>query len=135
MTTPFFSQAWCAAATSKANDNAAMRKGFKNPADFNHVMAFVVTDRDELTAEVQFSDGRVTSWVPGALRADEMWAVLAADTATWRSAAEGDGNASKLLMAGRIKLRRGPIGAAIENAGALDQFVMSWGNVPTDWTA
>ena len=134
MTTPFFSHPWCDAATTEANTSSAMRKGFKNPADFNHVMAFVVTDRDELTAEVQFNDGRVVSWAPGALRADDMWAVLAADTVTWRSAAEGKGNASKLLMAGQIKLRKGPIGAAIENAGALDEFVKSWGNVATDWT-
>ena len=135
MTTPFFSQNWCASAAVEANNSAAMRKGFKNPAEFNHLMALVVVDRDGLTTEVQFKDGRVASWTPAKPRPDDMWAILAADAATWRSAAEGASNASKLLMAGQIKLRKGPIGAAIANAEALDEFVKSWGSVTTDWDA
>lgn len=36
-------------------------------------------------------------------------------------------------MKGQIKFAKGPMSAAIENAGALNNFLLTWGQVPTDW--
>ncbi|QHE73876.1 hypothetical protein GFS60_07547 (plasmid) [Rhodococcus sp. WAY2] len=36
-------------------------------------------------------------------------------------------------MKGQIKFAKGPMSAAIENAGALHNFLLTWGQVPTDW--
>ena len=53
--------------------------------------------------------------------------------AAWQAAAAGKEEGGKLLMKGQIKFAKGPMSAAIENAGALNNFLLTWGQVPTDW--
>jgi hypothetical protein len=133
-TFPFFSQQWCDAAREAANANEAMYQGFKDPATFTHIMALSVIGRDDLTSYVEFKEAQIISWVSGATLPDsEIWAVIAADPQSWRDCAEGRSEGQKALIAGKLKLLKGPITAAIENADALNNYLYSWGQVPTDW--
>lgn len=129
----FFSPEWCDAAKEVANANDAMYEGFKDASTFSHVMALGVVGHPEIGSEVEFEKGRIVSWSPGSIENSDAWAILNGDIDSWRKCAEGQARGQQLLMAGKIKLAKGPIGSAIENASALNNWLLSWGQVETDW--
>jgi hypothetical protein len=129
---PFFSSEWCAAATVTCNASEKTYQGFKDPKNFTHKMEFGCLDRD-LSTHMEWREGKVASWGPPIFAADELWLVIKADVDTWREVAAGTSEGGKLLMAGKIKFVKGPMAAAIENGGAFNNFLRSWGAVPTDW--
>lgn len=128
----FFSEEWCAAALLAVNSNDAVYQGFKDPGAFTNRMEFACTDR-EVVSHVEWDKGKVISWTPPKFDEGDLWVVINGEIANWQRAAAGEEEGGKLLMAGQIKLAKGPMSAAIENAGALNHFLLSWGQVPTDW--
>lgn len=129
-----FSPEWCDAAIGAANASTTMRKGFKDPETFTYKMEFSCLDAD-LACHVEWDKGKVIAWTPPKFEESELWLVIKADVATWRLAAEGSSEGGTLLMGGKIKFAKGPMSAAIENGGAFNSFLRSWGEVPTDWDA
>lgn len=127
-----FSSEWCAAAREACNASEAMYKGFKDPATFTNKMAFTCLDRD-LVTHMEWEKAKIVEWGPEKYSDDDLWLVIAANVATWRKAAEGKTEGGLLLMSGKIKFLKGPMSAAIENGGAFNNFLLSWGQVPTDW--
>lgn len=130
----FFSQEWCDAAIDAINANSELCTGFKDSATFTNKMEFSTRDRVDVITQLEWEKGRLLSWT-SSRRFDkrELWVVLSADLATWKQAAAGDVAGSKLLMQGRIVFLQGPLAAAIENSPALDNFLLTWGAIPTDW--
>jgi putative sterol carrier protein len=128
----FFSPEWCEQAKDVANANEKMFRGFKDPSTFTHKMEFGCTDRD-LATHLEWKEGVCVHWGPPTFDPDELWLVIEADVDTWRTAAAGTSEGGQLLMAGKIKFAKGPVSAAIENAGAFNNFLRSWGDVDTDW--
>ncbi|QXC46341.1 hypothetical protein [Rhodococcus qingshengii] len=133
MSYPFFSQDWCDAAKSVANANTATYRGFKDPATFTNRMAFGTLGRKDLVTHVEWKAGQIISWTPAQFDETDLWVIIDAALSTWRECAEGVSEGKKLLMAGQLKLMKGPITAAIENADAFNSFLRSWGQVDTDW--
>ncbi|WP_009480648.1 hypothetical protein [Rhodococcus sp. JVH1] len=129
----FFSPEWCDAARDAVNANEAVYRGFKDPSSFTNRMELAVTGREDLTVHLQWNQGEVISWTPRKFDEDDLWIVLNGGHEAWQRAADGDEEAGKLLMAGELKFVKGPMTAAIENAGALNNFLLSWGRVPTEW--
>ncbi|WAM19257.1 hypothetical protein [Rhodococcus sp. JS3073] len=129
----FFSQEWCDAALEAANANDAMYAGFKDPATFTNRMEFGVLGRGDVASHLEFKEGRIISWTPRTFDESELWLIINGSFETWQSAAAGEEEAGKLLMKGQIKFAKGPMSAAIENAGAINNFVRTWGQIPTDW--
>lgn len=127
-----FSEEWCKAAMVAANNSATMQAGFKDPDTFTNLMAFTCTDAD-LTTHLEWEKGHVVDWSPPKYDESDLWLVIGADLETWKTAAQGGSEAGTLLMSGKIKFLKGPMSAAIENGGAFNSFVRSWGEVPTDW--
>jgi len=130
----FFSQEWCDVAREVANANDEMYRGFKDAATFSNYMGFGVIGRPDLAVHLEWKAGRILSWTPAQYEESEIWAIINGDLSTWSECAAGKAVGSKLLMAGKLKLAKGPITAAIENAKAFNSFLVSWGQVPTDWT-
>ena len=130
---PFFSQAWCDEAKDACNSTEAIYKGFKDPSTFTNYMAFGTVGRDDLVTHLQWKGGQLVSWTLAQYDESDLWVVTNADLATWRECADGVSEGKKLLMAGRLKLVKGPITAAIQNADAFNNFLRSWGQVATDW--
>ncbi len=128
----FFSPEWCAAAQQIVNANEAMYKGFKDPQSFTNKMAFTCGDTAVAT-HIEWQSGRILSWGRPMFDNSDLWLVIAADLETWRLAAEGAAEGGVLLMSGKIKFVQGPMSAAIENGEAFNEFLCSWGQVPTDW--
>jgi hypothetical protein len=133
MSVPFFSQAWCDAAKDACNTSEVMYKGFKDPATFTNRMAFGVLGRDDLVTHLEWKEARIITWTPPQFPESDLWLVINASLDTWRKAAEGGSEGGKLLMAGKIKFAKGPMSAAIENAAAFNNFLLSWGKADTDW--
>ena len=133
MAHPLFSQEWCDAAKEVCNANEDMYQGFKDASTFTHVMALGVAGHPGVGSEVGFKEGRIVSWKPGSIEDSDAWAILNGDIESWRKCADGTASGQQLLMGGKIKLVKGPIGAAIENAKALNSLLLSWGQVDTDW--
>jgi len=128
----FFSPEWCEAAKEVANKNEKMYRGFKDASTFTHKMAFTCNDPD-LVTHMEWKEGVCLYWGPPQFADDELWLVIKADLDTWRTAAEGKSEGGQLLMAGKVVFAKGPVSAAIENAGAFNNFLRSWGDVPTNW--
>lgn len=132
----FFSDEWCAAAAAAHVGDFALRqrKALKDPANFNHVIAFQVTDRPDLITHVQILDGRVVSWSATNLHPeDEVWVRFQGKIDHFREAAEGKTPAANLVMGGKVRLLKGTMKDAIENAQALNILIGAWGDVPTNW--
>jgi hypothetical protein len=130
----FFSEAWCDEAL-KAERAAApdIYKRFKKPAEFTHVLALEVADRPDLITHVEYVEGRSTVWTTRLFDEDRIWARFTANLEAWRTAAEGGAKASNLVMAGRMKLTKGGMKDALENAAPFDRLVQCFGAVPTAW--
>lgn len=131
----FFSQEWLDVAIEAVNGNEAIYKGFKNPDTFTNKMEFRTSDRDGEASHLVWERGRLVSWTPPQFDEDELWLVIAGGIDTWQAAAAGDEQGDHLLMTGKIKFLKGPMSAAIENAGALNNFLLTWGQIPTDWNS
>ncbi|MBF6071702.1 hypothetical protein [Nocardia farcinica] len=129
----FFSQEWLDAAIVAVNDNPEVRQGFKNPDTFTNKMEFGTLDRGGVVSHLEWDRGRVVSWTTRTFEEAELWLIINGSLQTWQDAASGAELGGKLLLAGKIKFAKGPMTAAIENAGALNAFLATWGQVPTDW--
>lgn len=129
----FFSQEWCDAAREAVNANTAIHQGFKDAATFTNKMEFAVIESADLVTHIEWDRGTIVSWTPRKFGDDELLIVLNGSLDSWKRAADGEQEGGKLLMAGAIKLAKGPMSAVIENAGAFNNFLLTWGQVPTEW--
>jgi hypothetical protein len=78
--------------------------------------------------------GRVVGWPATDLRPDdEVFASFRGKVEDFREAAEGRTPAANLVMGGKVRLVRGTMKDAIENARALNVLIGAWGDLPTDW--
>lgn len=128
-----FSQEWCDAAKDAVNSNSDVLNGFKDANSFTNRMEFGTIGRDDLASHIEWDSGRIVSWTPRKFEHEDLWLIINGSLATWQRAAAGEQPAGKLLLAGQIKFAKGPMTAAIENAPALNAFLLSWGQVPTEW--
>ncbi|SBS79659.1 conserved hypothetical protein [uncultured Mycobacterium sp.] len=128
----FFSQEWLDAAREAVNNNKEVYKGFKDPGTFTNKMVFQTIDGPASTLE--WDQGELVSWTAGAIDESELWLIIEGSLETWQTAAAGEAQGGKLLMLGKIKFLKGPMSAAIENSNALNNFLLTWGEIPTDWT-
>lgn len=129
----FFSAEWCDAVKDACNASEAMYKGFKDPGSFTNRMEFGVIGRDDLKMHMEWKEARIVEATPPKYDEGDLWLKINASLDTWEEAASGRTEGGKLLLAGKIKFAKGPMQAAIENAGAFNNFLRSWGEVPTDW--
>ena len=78
--------------------------------------------------------GHVVSWTASNFfDEDQIFAAFHATIDHFREAAEGRTPAANLVMGGKMKLVRGTMKDAIENARALNVLIGAWGDLPTDW--
>lgn len=130
----FFSKEWCEQAlVAEQAAGTDIYNGFKEPESFTHVLALECIDRPELITHIKYVAGRSATWTTDLFPEDEVWVRFRAKVEFWKQAAEGVKPGSDLIMGGRIKLTKGTMTSAVENAGAFNHFVASWGKVPTDW--
>lgn len=129
----FFSQEWCDAAREAGNANPKVHDALADPETWTNKMEFGVIGRDDLATHLEWQKGKLVAWAPRKFDESELWVVINADLETWQKVAAGEELGSKLLMAGKIKLVKGPVSAAIQNGNAVNNFLRTWGQVPTDW--
>ncbi|MBY8861996.1 hypothetical protein K7711_36355 [Nocardia sp. CA2R105] len=129
----FFSQEWCDAAREAVNANPEVLKGFKDPDSFTNTMQFGGLNGAGPITTLVWNKGELVSWTAGTVDENDLWLIINGTLETWQEAAAGRELGGKLLMAGKIKFAKGPMSAAIENAGALNNFLLTWGQIPTDW--
>jgi hypothetical protein len=134
MSEKFFSEAWTQEAL-KVERAAAddIYKRFKDPNSKTMVLAMSVADRPGVATNIEYVAGRSKAWSSQPFDEDRVWARFSADLDVWRSAAEGNAKASNLVMAGKIKLVKGELNEAVDNARAFDRLVETFGEVDTDW--
>lgn len=128
----FFSQEWLDAARAAVNANTEVYNGFKDPDSFTNTMQFGTLNGGPSSTLV-WRKGELVTWSTAAADPDDLWLIINGSIETWQQAAAGVELGGKLLMAGKIKFAKGPMSAAIENAGALNNFLLTWGQIPTDW--
>ena len=134
MAVKFFSEEWCNAAREAINNNPAVMKGLKDPANFTHKMYFKLLDGPESKTYFTFEKGVVTEWTTKEIHEQsEIGFGLGGKIEHFRDAAEGKVEGGKLLMGGKLKILDGNIQLAIQNAGAFNNFLLSFGQVDTDW--
>ncbi len=132
----FFSEEWCAAAAAAHHGELAVRqaKALRDPAKATYILAFEVVDRPDLVTHVEIVAGHVKSWTATNLYAeDQIFASFLGTIEHYRDAAEGKTPAANLVMGGKVRLTRGTMKNAIENARALNVLLGAWGDLPTDW--
>jgi hypothetical protein len=132
----FFSEEWCAAAAAAHHGDLAKRqaKALKDPNNFNRILEFGVTDRPDLVTHCEVVAGRVVSWTATNLHPqDQIFASFQGKIEDLRAAAEGKTPAANLVMGGKVRLLKGTMKDAIENAKALNVLIGAWGDLPTDW--
>jgi len=132
MALKFLSDEWCAAAMEAINNNDAVYKGFKDPKTFNHKMYFGTLDAGEAMSYFTFVEAKLTEWTTKPYDPPFDFG-LKAKVEHFREAAEGRTEGGKLLMGGKLKITDGNIQLAIQNAGAFNNFLLSFGQVDTDW--
>lgn len=128
----FFSKEWCEKAMEAINGNDQVYAGFRDPKSFTNRMQFDCADRD-LPIHLEWTEAKLTYMGPPQFEDDDLFLIIRAPLDVWKIAASGQEEGGKLLMAGKIKFVKGPITAAVQNAGAFNHFLLSWGQVPTDW--
>jgi hypothetical protein len=131
MALKFLSDEWCAAAMEAINNNDAVYKGLKDAKNFNHKMYFGVLDSDTMSY-FTFVEGKLSEWTTKPYDPPFDFG-LKAKVEHFREAAEGRTEGGKLLMGGKLKITDGNIQLAIQNAGAFNNFLLSFGQVDTDW--
>jgi hypothetical protein len=132
----FFSEDWCAAAAAAHQGDLAVRqaKALRDPAKANYILAFEVADRPDLISHVEIVAGHVKNWSATNLYPeDQIFARFVAPIEHFRDAAEGRTPAANLVMGGKMRLAKGTMKDAIENARALNVLLGAWGELPTDW--
>jgi len=129
----FFSQEWCDQAIEAINASEAMYKGFRDPTTFTNRMQFDCEGRPDLAVHLEWKEAKLTYLGPPTFADDDLWLIIRGSVDTWKTAADGVVEGGKLLMGGKIKFVKGPITAAVQNAGAFNNFLLAWGQVPTDW--
>jgi hypothetical protein len=133
MADKFFSKEWCEQAKDAINANPAVKGGLRDAASFTNKMQFDCGEDGE-AIHLEWEAGTITYMGPPQFSDDDLWLVIRADKDTWKTAASGAEEGGKLLMAGQIKFAKGPVSAAVQNAGAFNNFLRTWGNVDTDWS-
>jgi hypothetical protein len=131
MALKFLSDEWCAAAQEAINANDAVYQGFKDAETFDHPMYIGLLDKD-VTTYFTFKGGKVTEW-SNAPREGAVDFGLRARAQTYREAAEGRSLAQQQLMGGHLKLVEGNVQLAIQNVGAFNAFLRTFGQIDTDW--
>jgi hypothetical protein len=131
----FFSEEWCQfALKAEQADSTKIMKALKNPKTFTHVLAFEVADRPGVQTHLKYDAGRATAWTALDLFDEsEVWARFRANLEHFQEAASGKTPAANLVMSGKMRLVKGTMKDAVENAQSLTLLVRSWGTVPTDW--
>ena len=130
----FFSDDWCALALKAENAaSAEIMKRFKKASEFSHVLALTVSDRPGVEAHIKYEEGRAVAWGPGLYAEDEVWARFTASLENWQKAGTGQAKASNLVMSGKMKLTKGAMKDALENAAPFDRLVQCFTTVDTDW--
>jgi hypothetical protein len=134
MAKKFLSDEWCAAAMKAINSNDAVYKGLKDPESFSHAMYFGLLDKPEVTTYFTFEAGKLTEWTTEKIHGDGPFDFgLRAKAEHFRMAADGKQEGGKLLLGGLLKLTDGNVALAIENAPAFNEFLLTFGQVDTDW--
>ncbi len=131
MALKFLSDEWCAAAMEAINANEAVYRGFKDPGSFDHPMYLGLLEK-EVTTYFTFKGGKLTEWTNTPVH-DSVDFGLRGTVEHYREAAEGKAEAGKLLMGGQLKLVEGNVQLAIQNAGAFNAFLRTFGQIDTDW--
>ena len=134
MAVKFFSEEWCQEVREKINANPAVKKGLKDADNFTHKMYFKLLDASEAKTYFTFEKGVVTEWTTKEIHdQSEIAFGLGGKVEHFRQAAEGEVEGGKLLMGGKLKILDGNIQLAIQNAGAFNNFLLTFGQVDTDW--
>jgi hypothetical protein len=134
MAVKFFSEEWCKAVMEAINNNDKVYKGFKDPDNFTHKMYFKLLDGPESKTYFTFEKAKLTEWTTKEIHdPSEIAFGLGGKIEHYREAAEGKTEGGKLLMGGKLKILDGNIQLAIQNAGAFNNFLLSFGQVDTDW--
>jgi putative sterol carrier protein len=131
----FFSEEWCQEAlkSEQALPDKVLKE-FKNAPKFTHIMGFEVTDRPGVAVQGDYIKGRVQSWTSkNLLPQEQLWALFKGKLENYREAVTGKTPAVNLVMSGKIRLAKGTMKDALENAKGLDILLRHWGTVPTDW--
>jgi putative sterol carrier protein len=134
MAAKFFSEDWCKHAL--VAEHAASKeiiKRFKKPAEFSHVLALEVADRPGVISHLKYEQGRCVAWTADLYPEAEVWARFTASLEAWQKAAAGEAKASNLVMAGKMKLTKGTMRDALENAAPFDRLIQCFTAVDTDW--
>ncbi|HEY2832906.1 MAG TPA: SCP2 sterol-binding domain-containing protein [Sporichthyaceae bacterium] len=133
MALTFFSDEWCEAARDAINNNDAVYKGFKDPVNFSHTMYLGLIDHPEIKTYLTFEEGNLTEWTTQPIHGDGPFDfALVARLEHFREAAEGETEGAKLLMGGKLRIAEG-MQLAIQNVGAFNNFLLTLGQVDTDW--
>ncbi len=133
MALKFFSEEWCAAARDAINNNEAVYQGFKDPVSFSHPMYLGLIDHGEIKTYLTFAEGNLTEWSTQPIHGDGPFDfALVARLEHYREAASGETEGVKLLMGGKLRIVEG-MQLAIQNVGAFNNFLLTLGQVDTDW--
>ncbi len=135
MPLPFSSPQWCAEALLVVNANDDVRDGLVDASGFDTPLMFGCTDHPGVGSRVEFLAGRVTSWTSGTdwETADRTGATFSAPLEIWRAVAEGERDATLLLLQRKIKLKDTKGQAMAANYRVVDALLKSWGELTTDW--
>ena len=133
MSDKFMSKEWAEKAMAAINANPAVKAGLRDAPNFTNKMMFDCGEGQD-GVHCEFEAGTLTYMGPPQFADDDLWLIIRADKETWKTAASGEVEGGKLLMAGKIKFAKGPITAAVQNAAAFNNFLSTWGQVDTDWS-
>jgi putative sterol carrier protein len=133
MADKFMSKEWAEKAMAAINANPAVKAGLRDAPNFTNKMMFDCGEGQD-AVHCEFEAGTLTYMGPPTFADDDLWLIIRADKDTWKTAASGEVEGGKLLMAGKIKFAKGPITAAVQNAAAFNNFLTTWGQVDTDWS-
>jgi len=128
----FMSPSWCDEVLRSSNANEKIYRGFKDAKAFTNKMEWRTKD-SPLVTHMEWEEGRMVYFGPPKFDEPDLWIILEASIEAWRAAADGEADGARLLMGGRLKMAKGPISGAIENAGAFNEFLRNWGTIDTDW--
>lgn len=136
MSLTFFSAQWCEEALRVLNADDAFRDGLVDASRFDTPLMFECTDRPGVGSRVDFREGEATTWTDGTAwgTVDRTGATFSAPLEIWRSVAEGERDASLLVMERKIKLKDTKKQTMASNYRAVDALFKSWGELATDWS-
>ncbi|MGQ0845567.1 MAG: hypothetical protein ACT4QF_15700 [Sporichthyaceae bacterium] len=135
MTLTFFSEQWCAEALRVVNADDAIREGLVDASGFDVPLMFECSDHAGVGSRMEFVGGEATAWTSGTDWGvvDRTGATFSASLEIWRGVAEGERDASLLLMERKLRLKDTKRQAMAANYRAVDALFKSWGELATDW--